>query len=296
MNKENSEQGVQVEPMEWDIVCGQVECLRNGDEDKEQEKNSDKISRSSDCRAQEITILGVVEPHVQEKLGIEVVNQHTPEEEMVYKTAGQKKLAKNINHIGKDLQGKYTSFQLIRTFWKGVYGETDQAGQGNGQAAEQDNDQDHEQDDHAEAVGQSKVGQESCLCDSVTGQKVRGNEDEQHQGGGDGDGVVTNTLSGVQEDSPEDVHAGGGCSDDEHHAVVGDGFKEEFKKIVRSGRRRIVPDGKVQVLLSNFVVRRDSFQDLGGGKGQSVNTLETGNQKKRKGEQSASLAVKKLRL
>ena len=107
--------------------------------------------------------------------------------------------------------------------------------------------------------------------------KLETNEDEQHEGGGDGDGVVTNALSGVQEDSPEDVHAGEGCSDDEHHAVVGDGFKQDFKKIVRSGRRRMVPDGTVQVLLSNFVVKGDSIQELGWGKGQVVNTLETVN-------------------
>ena len=140
-----------------------------------------------------------------------------------------------------------------------MYGETEQAGQGTGQAAEQD----HAYGDHGGAVDQSKVEQESCLCDSVTGHKVRGNEDEQHQGRGGVYGVGINALSGFQEDSPEH----------EHHAVVGDGFKQEFKNIVRSGRRKMVPDGTVQVPLSNFVVRRYSIQHLGWGKGQSVNTL-----------------------
>ena len=35
--------------------------------------------------------------------------------------------------------------------------------------------------------------------------------------------------------------------------VVGDGFREVFRKVARAGRRKVPPDGKIQQLMTNFM-------------------------------------------
>ena len=52
----------------------------------------------------------------------------------------------------------------------------------------------------------------------------------------------------------------------EQHAVVEDGFHQQFRKITRAGRKCKVPDGRIQILLDNFVVKggegASNFQNL----------------------------------
>ena len=45
---------------------------------------------------------------------------------------------------------------------------------------------------------------------------------------------------------------------------MGDGFQTKFRKVSRAGRRsKAIPDGHIQMLMSNFVVSSQSF--VGGG-------------------------------
>ena len=53
--------------------------------------------------------------------------------------------------------------------------------------------------------------------------------------------------------------------------MVGDGFQQEYRKIIRAGRKKRVPDGTVQMLLSKFVVvANKDFQNVGRGAGPST--------------------------
>ena len=70
----------------------------------------------------------------------------------------------------------------------------------------------------------------------------------------------------------------------DHQAVVGDGFQQEFRKIIRAGRKRKVPDGTVQMLLSKFV-----------GRGAGPSTISNNCEKKRKVVQNVSLGIKKFK-
>ena len=74
--------------------------------------------------------------------------------------------------------------------------------------------------------------------------------------------------------------------------MVGDGFQQEFRKIIRAGRKKIVPDGTVQMLLSKFVINKD-LQNVGRGAGPS--TISTYGEKKRKVVQNVSLGIKKFK-
>ena len=47
--------------------------------------------------------------------------------------------------------------------------------------------------------------------------------------------------------------------------VVGDGFREVFRKVARAGRRKVPPDGKIQQLMTNF--GEIVFQKMLGGLG-----------------------------
>ena len=79
----------------------------------------------------------------------------------------------------------------------------------------------------------------------------------------------------------------------DHQAVVGDGFQQEFRKISRAGRKKKrVPDGTVQMLLSKFVISKD-LQNVGRGAGPS--TISTYSEKKRKVVQNVSLGTKKFK-
>ena len=72
-----------------------------------------------------------------------------------------------------------------------------------------------------------------------------------------------------------------------HHGQVEDPGQAGISGIVRAGRRKVVPDGTVQVLLSKFVIRGEGIiLNLGGG---------TLGELKRKVGQSASLDAKKLK-
>ena len=47
---------------------------------------------------------------------------------------------------------------------------------------------------------------------------------------------------------------------------MGDGFQTKFRKISRAGRKsKAIPDGHIQMLLSNFVVSSQSQYIVGGG-------------------------------
>ena len=62
----------------------------------------------------------------------------------------------------------------------------------------------------------------------------------------------------------------------------------EFKKITRAGRRCTIPDGRIQMLLDNFVVKR--------GEGSSnFENLVLGAGKKRSAECELNLRIKKAR-
>ena len=74
----------------------------------------------------------------------------------------------------------------------------------------------------------------------------------------------------------------------EQQAVVGDGFQVEFRKITRAGRRCTAPDGRIQMLLDNFVVK------MGEGS-YNFDNLGLGASKKRSAECELNLRIKKAR-
>ena len=250
------------EPMECGTVCDEPELLRVCDAAKDM--LSDKRVKRTDYRAQNMTIIGgASRPHIQEELVMEVDHIDKLEEKVVEVSMEYKQEADHVQQNGKVPRGKYTSFHNIRAFWKEVYGEHEQFGQEN---------------DHEGAGGHhgqvEKPGQAGVLG---------GHEEDVQDGQGH--------LEGEQEQggyAGEHYQQGTGVVLGRTMAMVGDGFKQEFRKIVRAGRRKLVPDGTVQVLLSKFVIRGEEIvPNLGGG---------TFGEMKRKGGQSASLDAKKLKL
>ena len=99
-------------------------------------------------------------------------------------------------------------------------------------------------------------------------------QENDHEGAGGHHGQVEDPgQSGVLGVHAEDVHEGQGHLEGEQEeggyageyyqqgigvvlgrtmAMVGDGFTQDFRKIGRAGRRKVVPDGIVQVLLSKI--------------------------------------------
>ena len=74
--------------------------------------------------------------------------------------------------------------------------------------------------------------------------------------------------------------------------VVGDGFQQEFRKIIRAGRKKAVPDGKIQMLLSKFVVVDIDKDVQNSGRG----AISTHDVQKRKVGQNVSIGTKRFKL
>ena len=70
-------------------------------------------------------------------------------------------------------------------------------------------------------------------------------------------GEVRGGTGGLQagEDQGDGGESPGGPELAQGHkgVVVGDGFREVFRKVARAGRRKVPPDGKIQQLMTNFM-------------------------------------------
>ena len=120
---------------------------------------------------------------------------------------------------GQDITGKCSKFQTVTSFWKEQYGEgTQESPAGH-----------HDVVDEAHGRGTGGVErEEEVQADVGTGRPLTIEQGGQVMGG------------------PElpQGHQG---------VVVGDGFKEVFRKVARAGRRKAPPDGKIQKLMTNFM-------------------------------------------
>ena len=204
---------------------------------------SDKLAVLTDYGAQDITISGDREVQDQEKLVMEVESiPNLQEDECI------------ISHeSGKVPRGKDTKFQSIRAFWKERSGEVDQGGQADDQVVA------GEQREVSQPAGGRDEAEEQDHP-GVQGGRVQEHGEQLHGQTGDQNQAVARGHGDGDKQSQDGAVLGG---DVHHQAVVGDGFQQEFRKIIRAGRKKAVPDGKVQMLLSRFVVADKDFQNSG---------------------------------
>ena len=167
---------------------------------------------------------------------------------------------------------KYKPFQSLMSFWKGYCGEEHDKqllGNDGGQDDWVEQSLEGGSEEHVERA--QIVMQETCQIEArlqASGELVEVEVDCEEYG-----------LGGEH-----DAHPVAG----EQHALVGDGFHQQFRKITRAGRKCKVPDGRFQMLLDNFVVK--------GGEGASkfgVGVRVAG--KKRSAECELNLRIKKAR-
>ena len=150
------------------------------------------------------------------------------------------------------IAGRYKPFQSIKVFWQGLCGEL-KGVHDHHQHQEASHNQEQDQalsvEEDQPPVQTDPAGGEGLLRQ---GHSMEGGDGHEEQAGGDGDGLQQ--LA-------------------DHRARVGDGFQTEFRKISRARRKRkALPDGQVQMLLSNFVVSGQNQILVGGG--QSTTLLE----------------------
>ena len=110
---------------------------------------------------------------------------------------------------------------------------------------------------------------------------------------GEGRGQEHGGQGGGQSAEEHAVRAQPGQGRQDTAPIIGDGFRSEFRKIVRAKRTyNGVPDGLIQTRFSDFIIRRKdaTFSNLGGGS--SMNIIEG---KKRKVEREQFLRIKKSR-
>ena len=236
---------------------------------------SDKLAVLTDYGAQDNTIAGDRDVHDQEKLVMEVEpTTNLQQEECLISYQS-----------GKVPRGKDTKFQSIRAFWKERSGEVDQGGQEDDQVVA------GEQGEASQSGGGRDEAEEQDQP-GVQGGRVQEHGDQLHgQTGGQQQAVATGHGDGDRQ-SRDGAVLGGNVH---HQAVVGDGFQQEFRKIIRAGRKKkAVPEGKIQMLLSKFVVADKNFQNSGRGS-THPSTISTCSVQKRKVVQNGSLVTKRFK-
>ena len=238
---------------------------------------SDKLAVLTDYGAQDMTVSGYRVVQDQEKLVMDVEPALNIQQEECLISYDS----------GKVPRGKDNKFQRIRAFWKERSGEVDQGGQ---------------EDDQVVAGEQGEVSQPGGGQDEaeqqdhpdVQGGRVQEHGDQLHGQTGDQQQAVARGHGGGDRQSRDEAVQGGSESKVHHQAVVGDGFQQEFRKIVRAGRKKTVPDGRVQGLLTRFVVANKDLQNSGRGASQQ-STFSTYGVQKRKVVQNVSSVTKKFK-
>ena len=266
---------------------------------------SDKIETSTDCRAQDINITGGQEQHqqhVRNQVAMEVTIMDRAMEEMDHAMKLGSRNGRQETRFARNLAFSKSIIKADSaqdTFVAGVAGRIirehpEEEAHADGGVLGGDHErafQDKEHDGVKYKPFLSLMNFWKGYCGEENSEQLPGSS-----GGQDGQ-IAEEPQAGGGRLQAGGEQAGKELDCGEHHvqpvaveqqAVVGDGFQVEFKKITRAGRRCTIPDGRIQILLDNFVVKR------GEGSSNFENSV-LGAGKKRSAECELNLRIKKAR-